>query len=527
MVGRPENIKRRLMARQKSEDRVVPDGGVMPAKPVKDGGQGKAVPVDETAVQLSLPIATAGGQRGVPDRSGARRLVVPKAVVIAGSWTPVTVEEVAYRLTDALVNVVANKGAPGPDGQTVEQLCEQWPTAGPALASSLVAGSYRPGMTRRVEIPKAGGGVRGLGIPNVIDRVVCEAVRQTLEPVWEPTFHESSHGFRPGRSCHTAIREAEQHLADGYGWVVDIDLEKFFDRVCHQRLMSKLALRVKDGRLLKLVGLLIKAKIVMPDGVVINNDQGVPQGSPLSPLLSNIVLDELDSELARRGHRFVRYADDCNVYVASERAGLRVMASLSRFIQGRLRLRINQDKSAVARPEDRHFLGFSLRLDPQTGSVEILLSERTKQNAMNRIRQLTPRNWGDSLEVAIERLNRWLAGWHQFFGIAANTDEVMRVMRKIDAHVRRRLRAIILRHWKRKRTIARRLIRLGAKAQSAWRGVYDGRKSVWALSHAPVVDNALRNAYFAERGLISVGKLHALAHRQIVAEPAPQLALEI
>ena len=203
------------------------------------------------------------------------------------------------------------------------------------------------------------------------------------------------------------------------------------------------------------------------------------------------------------------------------------MASLARFIQGRLRLRINQDKSAVARPEDRHFLGFSLRLDPQTGTVEILLSERTKQNAMNRIRQLTPRNWGDSLEVAIERLNRWLTGWHQFFGIATNNDEVMQAMRKIDAHVRRRLRAIILRHWKRKRTIARRLIRLGAKAQSAWRGVYDGKKSVWALSHAPVVDNALRNAFFADRGLISVVKLHARAHRQIVAAPSPQLALGI
>lgn len=515
------------MARQKSEDRVVPDGGVMPVQPVMDGRQGKAVSVDETAVQLSLPTATADDQRKALDRSGASRMVVPKAVVNAGTWTPVTVEEVAYRLTDALVKVVQNKGAPGADGQTVEELREQWPTAGPALAASLLAGSYRPGMTRRVEIPKAGGGVRGLGIPNVTDRVVCEAVRQTLEPVWEPTFHGSSHGFRPGRSCHTAIGEAEQHLVDGYGWVVDIDLEKFFDRVGHQRLMSRLAQRAGDRRLLKLIAVLIKAKIVMPDGVVINNDEGVPQGSPLSPLLSNIVLDELDQELARRGHRFVRYADDCNVYVRSEQAGLRVMASLTRFIKGRLRLKINRDKSAVARPEDRHFLGFSLRLDPQVGSVEILLSERTKRNAMARVCQLTPRNWGESLDAAIMRINRWLVGWHQFFGIATINDEVMQVMRKIDGHVRRRLRAILLRHWKRKRSIAKRLIRLGVKPQSAWRQVYQGKRSWWALSHSPAVDHALPRRYFTARGLWSVVGMHEAAHRQTVAESSPQLALEI
>jgi group II intron reverse transcriptase/maturase len=485
----------------------------MPAQPADEGGQGKAVPVDQQAGQLCLPIATAEHRKRVPDRSGTdRAAVVPKANVNAEQVAPVTtMEEVAYRLTDALSKVVLNKGAPGPDGQTVQELREQWPVAGPKLAASLLDGSYRPGVIRRAMIPKAGGGQRGLGIPNVTDRVVCEAIRQTLEPVWEPTFHASSHGFRPGRSCHTAIREAEQHLQDGFGWVVDIDLEKFFDRVCHQRLMAKLAERVHDRRLLVLIGRLIKAKVVLPDGVVVANEQGVPQGSPLSPLLSNIVLDELDRELARRGHRFVRYADDCNVYVRSEQAGQRVMASLTRFIEGRLRLKVNQAKSALARPEDRHFLGFRLRLDPRSGSVEILLSERTKRNAMDRTRQLTPRTWGDSLESCILRINAWLAGWHQFFGIVSVSE--MQMMRKIDGHIRRRLRAIILRHWKRKRTIARKLIALGVKRQSAWRQIYQGRKSWWALSHTHAVDNGLPRAFFAKRGLFSVVDAHRARHK--------------
>ena len=299
------------------------------------GAQGKAIPVEQTAGQLRLPIVTAENPKGAArrasvDRSTVSDAWVPEAIGNVESVTPVTMEEVVSRLTAALVKVVSNQGAPGPDGQTVEELLLQWPTAGPALAARLLDGSYRPGAIRRANIPKAGGGVRGLGIPNVTDRVVCEAVRQVLEPVFEPTFHPSSHGFRPGRSCHTAIEEAKQHLEDGYGWVVDIDLEKFFDRVCHQRLMSRLAQRVADRRLLVLIGRLVKAKIVLPDGVVIGNEEGVPQGSPLSPLLSNIVLDELDWELDRRGHRFVRYADDGNVYVRSERAGERVMDQLDR-----------------------------------------------------------------------------------------------------------------------------------------------------------------------------------------------------
>jgi RNA-directed DNA polymerase len=518
------------MAQQKSEDRVVPEGGVMPVERVgsSPGGQGKAVPVEETTVQLSLAIATAENPKGATrrrprDRLGEIRAGAPKAIDRPGTAASATMEEVAYRLTDALVKVASNKGAPGPDGQTIEMLLEQWLVVLPGLQADLLAGRYRPGGIRRAFIPKAGGGQRGLGIPDVIDRVVQEAVRQVLEPLWEPTFHPSNHGFRSGRSCHTAIAEAKTHLEDGYEWCVDLDLEKFFDLVCHQRLIAKLAERVSDRRLLVLIGRMLKAKVVLPDGVVINTEQGVPQGGPLSPLLSNIVLDELDSELDRRGHRFARYADDAKVYVRSERAGQRVMASLTEFIERRLRLKVNEGKSAVARPEDRHFLGFRLRVDPQSGVVEVLLSERTKRNAMQKVKQLTPRTWGSTLFACISGLNAWLRGWHGFFGIASLSE--MQFMRKIDAHIRRRLRAILLRHWKRKRTIARKLIALGVKRESVWRQLYSGRKSWWALSHTHVVDQGLRNAYFAKRGLIFLVDRHRETRQQIVAPESPQLAL--
>jgi len=375
----------------------------------------------------------------------------------------------------------------------------------PRLAAELTSGTWQPGLIRRVWIPKPGGSQRGLGIPNVVDRTVQEAVRQVLEPLYEPTFHPSSHGFRPGRSCHTAIAEARTYLEEGRSFVVDMDLEKFFDRVCHQRLMSQLAQRVHDKRLLALIGRMLKAAVVMPDGVVVGTEEGVPQGGPLSPLLSNIVLDELDWELDRRGHRFARYADDCNIYVDSERAGLRVMRSMTEFISRRLRLKVNAAKSAVARPEERHFLGFSLRRDPWEGEVEVRLSERTTKRATARIIELTPRNWGDSLKSCISQVNVYLRGWFGFFGICSA--EAQRQLGRLDAHLRRRLRAIQLKHWKCKRTIARKLIKLGVRPKTAWRRVYEGRKSLWTLSHDPAVDRGLRNAYFAERGLVSLKDL--------------------
>lgn len=466
--------------------------------------------VDEQTEQLGLRFETAEERprSGRSDGGGDTSLIVPPPSAVPKSKRKeekalsATMEEVCKRLLVAFQNVASNKGAAGPDRQSIEDVRVHLSTLLPALSTALLEGTYTPGNVRRVWLPKAGGGERGLGIPNVIDRVVQEAVRQVLEPQYEPTFHDESHGFRPGRSCHTAIASAREYLEAGYDWVVDIDLEKFFDKVNHQRLMARLAQRVVDRRLLVLIGRMLKAGVVLPNGVVTSTSEGVPQGGPLSPLLSNIVLDELDAELRRRGHRFVRYADDCNIYVGSERAGQRVMASVTDFIERRLRLKVNVQKSAVARPEERHFLGFRLRREPLDGTVEVLLSKRSRERVGSKIRELSPRNWGASLDACLRQLNAYLLGWIGFFCICTAGAE--HVLGALDAHIRRRLRAIQLKHWKTKRTIARRLTQLGVKRKTAWRAIYEGRLSIWATSHLAAVDRALRNAYFAKRGLVSL-----------------------
>ena len=439
-----------------------------------------------------------------------------------------TMEEVASHenLKEAFKQVATNKGAPGPDGKSIEEVRQRLGEVLPLLHEKLLDESYRPGMIRRVWIPKPGGkGERGLGIPDVIDRIVQQAVQQVLSPQFEPTFHGSSHGFRPGRSCHTAIEEAKSYLEDGYEWVVDFDLSKFFDRVHHQRLEARLEQRIADRRIVRLIHRMLKAKVVMPDGVVVSTEEGAPQGSPLSPLLSNIVLDELDRELERRGHRFVRYADDCNIYVRSERAGKRVMESISRFIVKRLRLKVNEEKSAVAKPEERHFVGFRLRRDPGSGEVEVKLSKRSKKRIDAKIRELTPRNWGNSLKSCIGRLNVYLIGWMGFFRIC--TPDELRTLEGLDAHIRRRLRAIILRHWKRKRTIAKRLIKRGVRPKTAWRNVYKGNRSWWTLSHTPAVDRALPNAYFADQGLVFLTKKWEEYQARTIAIAPEQLCLPL
>lgn len=501
------------MTRQKSERRTVPKGRRKPVQTrgTERPGGGKAPSVNEQARQLGLRFETAeeptthvvsaegGADTGRPVPAPC---AVPKSRRKEKTVASATMEEVCEQLVKAFQNVASNGGAPGPDRQSIEQVKQHLSVLLPELKAALLGGAYVPGNIRRVWIPKAGGGQRGLGIPNVIDRVVQEAVRLVLEPLYEPTFHEQSHGFRPNRSCQTALAAAYEHVDEGYEWVVDIDLEKFFDKVNHQRLMARLAQRVHDRRLLVLLGRMLKAKVVMPDGVVVSTDEGVPQGGPLSPLLSNIVLDELDSELERRGHRFVRYADDCNIYVHSERAGQRVMASVMDFIERRMRLKVNVQKSAVARPEERHFLGFRLRREPLDGNVEVLLSKRSKERIDSKIRELTPRRWGNSLSACILSLNAYLLGWVGFFGIC--TAGVERTLGALDAHIRRRLRAIQVKHWKTNRTMARKLTQLGVSPKLAWRCAYAGRKSVWAASHTTAIDRGLRNAYFAERGLVSL-----------------------
>lgn len=373
--------------REESDGRAVPEGRRKAVPSARNPRRGKATTASEQAGQRALFPETADSPQGaVPGTetgppAPSVRYAVPKSRNTLGEPLPaMTMEAVTSHgnLISAFEEVAQNRGAPGPDGRSIDEVCKHLGELLPALRRALLEGTYRPGMIRRAWIPKAGGGERGLGIPDVVDRWVQQAVHRVLSPHWEPTFHASSHGFRPGRSCHTAISEAKTYLADGYEWVVDLDLEKVFDRVHHQRLMARLETKVRDRRLIALIQRMLKAKVVMPDGVLVSTEEGVPQGGPLSPLLSNIVLDELDREFARRGYRFVRYADDANIYVRSERAGHRVMASVARFIARQLRLKVNQTKSAVARPEERHFVGFSLRHNPGDSTVEVFLSKRSK-----------------------------------------------------------------------------------------------------------------------------------------------------
>ena len=397
-------------------------------------------------------------------------------------------------LRRALTSVADNKGAPGVDGRSVEDVEQEARQLLPRLRDALLTETYVPGDIRRVWIPKPSGGQRGLGIPNVIDRWIQQAVRQVLEPIYEPTFHESSHGFRPGRGTHTAIAESAGYVKQGLRYTVDIDLENFFDRVHHQRLLDRLAQRVKDRRLLRIIRLMLKANVVLPDGTRVKSEEGTPQGGPLSPLLSNIVLDELDQELERRGLSFVRYADDCNIYVGSERAGLRIMASVRSFIERRVRLKVNETKSAVDLAHRRHFLGFRVG-GTRKGWLSVQLSRRTLDRIDTKIRALTPRSWGGRLSWCIKRLNRYLRGWIGYFKLI--TKEAWRTLRNLDAHIRRRLRAIIIRQKKRPRYLFRHLVSRGCSWRSAVRTAFS-RRGTWWQSNSGAMHRAYPNSWFVD-----------------------------
>ncbi len=393
----------------------------------------------------------------------------------------------------ALRRVKANQGSPGVDGMTVEQLPEYLKQHELEIGEQLRSGTYRPQPVKRVEIRKPDGGVRTLGIPTVRDRFVQQAVLQVLQKRWDPTFSEHSHGFRPGHSARQAVHEAQQYIAEGHGWVVDLDLEKFFDRVNHDRLIAAVAKRVADKRMLKIIRAFLEAG-VMEDGLVSPVDEGTPQGGPLSPLLSNLVLDELDQELERRGHHFVRYADDCNIYVGSERAGQRVMDSVTRFITHRLKLKVNQAKSAVARPGQRKFLGFSF-----TGEREPRrrIAPKAIARFKERIRKRTRRTRGISLRQMVKNIVTYLRGWLGYFGDCQTPS----VLQSLESWLRRRLRSVVWKQWKRGRTRFRELRKRGVSKDLAARTA-GSPHGPWRIANSPALNIALPNAYFAGLGLL-------------------------
>ena len=397
------------------------------------------------------------------------------------------------RYSGALKRVRQNKGGPGIDGMRVEDLSEYLRENWDGIRRRLLAGTYQPSPVRRQEIPKSGGGIRQLGIPTVLDRFIQQAILQVLQPRFDPTFSEHSHGFRPGRRAHDAVREAQRYIQDGRRWVVDVDLERFFDRVNHDVLMGRLARRIYDRRLLGVIRRYLEAG-VMVNGVVMERHMGTPQGGPLSPLLANVLLDEVDQELERRGHAFVRYADDCNVYVRSKRAGERVMKTLRR-LYAKLRLRVNEEKSAVARVWNRQFLGYSFWV--ATGRVvKRRVSAKALVKFKGRIRQITSRIGGRSLEQVAKELRSYMLGWSSYFGLA----DTPGIFHSLDQWIHRRLRALQLKQWKRG-TTAYRALRARGVAQHAAAMAARFTRSWWHVAAHPALHMALPVRYLEELGV--------------------------
>jgi RNA-directed DNA polymerase len=451
---------------------------------------------DDRQQNIQIPLDFSSGPTGEARQVGGRETESSRTTT--GSESPARtdrlMEEVGERenLKQALRQVKANKGSAGVDGMTVGGITDYLKQHWPAIREQLLNGTYEPKPVRRVEIPKPDGGVRKLGIPTVLDRFTQQAVMQVLQKQWDSTFSDHSYGFRPGRSAHQAVAQAQQYIAAGYGWVVDLDLEKFFDRVNHDKLMGQIAKRVEDKRLLKLIRVFLNAG-VMENGLVSPSVEGTPQGGPLSPLLSNLVLDELDRELERRGHRYLRYADDCNIYVRSERAGQRVMESITRFITHKLKLKVNEAKSAVAQPQVRKFLGFSFTAGPE---IKRAIAPQALDRFKQRIREITRKAKGVSMEKTIEELASYMRGWRGYFGFC----ETPVVLEYLTRWVRLRLRAALWRQWKTPRRRRAALLALGVRPRLASHTAGSGR-GPWYLAKAKALSVGLSNAYFKSLGL--------------------------
>lgn len=401
-------------------------------------------------------------------------------------------------MLQALKRVEKNKGSHGVDMMPVQILRQHIKDTWELTKEQILKGTYEPQPVRRIEIPKPDGGVRLLGIPTVTDRLIQQAIAQVLSRLYDPTFSDHSYGFRPNRSAHDAVRKAKGYIKEGYRWTIDMDLEKFFDKVNHDRLMSTLAKRINDKPLLKLIRKYLQSGVLI-NGIVLDTNEGTPQGGPLSPLLSNIVLDELDKELEQRGHKFVRYADDCNIYVKTKRAGERVMESVQTFIERKLRLKVNEKKSAVDRPWKRKFLGFSFTNHKEP---KVRIAKESLQRMKKKIREITSRKKPYPMEYRIHQLNRYLIGWCGYFALADTNS----IFREMDGWIRRRLRMCLWKNWKKPRTKTRNLIRLGIPDWQAYEWG-NTRKSYWRISKSPILSRALTNSYWSSHGLKKICKL--------------------